>query len=581
MAGRRGGVVVPISTEFNSKGLEQANRQLSLFGRTVNKSFANLGATLGGVFALGAITDQVGQMVSAASDLNESMSKSSVVFGANAKDVQEWSATAVKSMGMTQQAALEAAGTYGNLFQAFGLGRPEATKMSTVLVQLAADLASFNNTSVDDAIQALRSGLSGETEPLKRFGVALTDARLKQEALNMGIYDGKGILSAAQKAQASYALILKDTRLAQGDFNRTADGAANSMKSLTAAFQQSQAIVGGALLRSIMDLGDALGGKDNAVDGMTKIATSLSDIIDQSSDGVRAIQAIIQAIKDGAGASEEGSIQQELWNRAWDATLNTTRNIVGGPLYQLGGVYDNLATKANEAATSTNRINIALRGQWDATRNAAEGSEDVAAGNERIQATATKSRSSVDRLKASLDALYGNNRSRAQLRLDLQRLRQDGPAKSGEKTVIGPDGKPTTKRFSTKMDAKQFAIDYATAASALAGTFKLPGRQASVLDAAQGFISGRVGKFGVGNGYVRGLIGSPEYLTNPRPYEDRYNRPSDGSFGGTVIQIDKVEVTASTVAEAIEKAKQAARLQGLGRGNSAAAQRYAGMAAAS
>lgn len=579
MAGRRGGVVVPISTEFNSRGIQEANRQLNQFGKSVTKSFMNIGATIGGAFALGAITDQVGQMVKAASDLAESQSKVGVVFGTSAKNVQEWSATAVKSMGMTQQAALEAAGTYGNLFQAFGIGRTEATKMSTTLVQLASDLASFNNTSMDEAIQALRSGLSGETEPLKRYGVALNDARLKQEALNMGIYNGKGILSAAQKAQAAYALILKDTALAQGDFARTADGAANTMKSLTAAFQQSQAIVGGALLRSIMDLGDALGGKDNAVDGMTKLATGLSDVIDQSADGVKAIQAIYEALRNQTGASTEGSVQQELWNRVFDASTQTVKNWIGGPVYALGGAYDLLASKANESATSSNRIKHAMQEQSAAAREASAANQDAAEGNEAVDVSAFRASSSVDRLKASLDALYGNNRSRAQLRLDLRRLKREGPDQSGERTVIGPDGKKTVKRFTTKEDAQQYAIDVANTASQLAGTFKLPGKQAAVLANAQNFIAGRVDNFGVGRGYVNNLIGAPDYLRNPRPFENRYDRPSDKAFGAAGIYINKVEVTAATVAEAVEKAKQAARLQAIGRGATASAMRYAGMAA--
>lgn len=581
MAGRRGGVVVPISTEFNNRGLEQANKQLSMFGKTVNRSFANIGATLGGAFALGAITDQIGQMLSAASNLNESQSKARVVFGASSKAVQEWSATAVKSMGMTQQAALEAAGTYGNLFQAFGLGREQATKMSTTLVQLASDLASFNNTSMDEAIQALRSGLSGETEPLKRYGVALTDVRLRQEALNLKIYDGKGVLNAAQKAQASYSLILKDTRLAQGDFARTADGAANTMKSLTAAFQESQAIVGGALLRSVMDLGNSLGGRDGAADGMTKLATGLSDVIDQSSDGVKAIQAIYEALRDQSGASKDGSIQQDLWNASFDSAVTTTKNFLGGPIYMLGGAYDQLKTTTNESATAANRYKYALQEQAAAGREAADSGNATADANKAVNVSAFRASSSVDRLKASLDSLYGNNRNRAQLRLDLRRLKASGPDKSGERTVtVMKDGKPVKvkRNFTTELDARQYAIDYANTASQLAATYKLPGRQAAVLNNAQGFIAGRVGKFGVGRGYVNGLIGAPEYLTNPRPWEGMYGA---GSRGGTNITIGKIEVTTNTVAEAIEKAKQAARLQGLGRGATAASMRYTGQAAAS
>jgi hypothetical protein len=94
----------------------------------------------------------------------------------------------------------------------------------------------------------LRSGLSGETEPLKRFGVALNDVRLRQEALNLGIYDGQGVLSIAQKSQAAYALILRDTALQQGDVARTAGGLANQKKFLAAQVEDLSGTFGAVLL---------------------------------------------------------------------------------------------------------------------------------------------------------------------------------------------------------------------------------------------------------------------------------------------------------------------------------------------
>jgi hypothetical protein len=121
--------------------------------------------------------------------------------------------------------------------------------MSKTLVQLAADLASFNNTSVQDAIEALRSGISGETEPLKRYGVAINDVRLKEEALRLGlIQTAKGTLPVAVKAQAAYALILKDTALAQGDFARTSTGYANQQRILAAEMENLNAELGEHLL---------------------------------------------------------------------------------------------------------------------------------------------------------------------------------------------------------------------------------------------------------------------------------------------------------------------------------------------
>jgi hypothetical protein len=208
-----------------------------------------LGAAVGLAFATQQVVQFGKDVIMAASNMNESLSKVNVVFGEGSAAVEKFATDAAKNLGMSKQAALEASGTYGNLFQAFGLGQQESQKMSTSLVQLAGDMASFNNTSVDDAILALRSGLSGETEPLKKFGVALSDARLKTEALSLGLIKSTSdALTPAAKAQASYSLILKDTTLAQGDYARTSDGTANKMKTLKAEMDNAKASLGAGLL---------------------------------------------------------------------------------------------------------------------------------------------------------------------------------------------------------------------------------------------------------------------------------------------------------------------------------------------
>lgn len=242
--------------------------------------------------------------VKAASDLSESMSKVKVVFGENAAEIEKWSKTTAASMGVSQQAALEAVGTFGNLFRAMGLGQNEAAGMSQKLVGLASDLASFNNADPAEVLEALRSGLVGETEPLRRFGVSLSAARVEAIALAEGMVEptknAAGIkkalaeveqanaavtraqrehgesskefteaqkratdaevalgeatkgavpeLTAAQKAQAAYAGIMKDTTLAQGDFGRTAGGLANQQRILAAQFENAKASLGSALL---------------------------------------------------------------------------------------------------------------------------------------------------------------------------------------------------------------------------------------------------------------------------------------------------------------------------------------------
>ena len=254
-------VVVPIISQFDSRGiskaiadfkkLEGAGQKTTYGLRTLDKGMTTLAKNFAKVAAVGlGATAVIGKsLVDAGSNLEESMSKVNVVFGESAKAVVDFANKSAVNLGISKTAALEAVGTYGNLFQAFGIGQAPAQEMSTTLVQLASDLASFNNVNVDDALLALRSGLSGETEPLKKFGIALNDVRLKEEAMALGlIKTSSGTLPAAVKAQAAYSLIMKDSALAQGDFARTSDGVANTQRTLQATFQDIKAELGTALL---------------------------------------------------------------------------------------------------------------------------------------------------------------------------------------------------------------------------------------------------------------------------------------------------------------------------------------------
>lgn len=240
-----------------SKSFQKIQRDAGVLGKSVSSSSNLMRNALAGVSVV-AVVKGLQSAVMAASNLSESIAKSNTVFGKNAQAIQDWSKTTASSFGLSRQAALEAAGTYGNLFRAFGIGENDAAAMSTSLVQLAADLASFNNTNVDDALLALRSGLSGETEPLKRFGIAINDARLKEQALADGlIKTTKGTLPQAIKTQAAYSLIMKDSALAQGDVARTSEGLANQLKFLKAGLEDAKAGFGEALLPAVLNVVNA------------------------------------------------------------------------------------------------------------------------------------------------------------------------------------------------------------------------------------------------------------------------------------------------------------------------------------
>lgn len=294
--GLKGGGEDSVSKRSKEKG-ESAGRSFGMgFGGALT-GFVT-GAALTGIVDFGK------QAFDAASDLNESVSKARVVFGEGFAKVDAALGDTAKTLGMSRQQAVEAAATYGNLFRAMGIGVDTSADMSTGLVKLAADLASFNNANPEDVLLALRSGLTGETEPLRQFGVNLNEARVKAEALRLGLVKGnvsqvdvldktnklnkaqqaqaKALkesgansqdykdatiatakaeadlsdeiagkvpeLDAAQKAQATYSLIMQDTTLAQDDFARTSEGAANKQRILAAEFENTKAKFGELLL---------------------------------------------------------------------------------------------------------------------------------------------------------------------------------------------------------------------------------------------------------------------------------------------------------------------------------------------
>lgn len=237
-AGRAGG-----KQYGSAAGREAALGFKSRFGSAM-RGFAPLAGLIGGASLVAGFKSAI----DGASDLAESTSKANVVFGEASASVRAFAADAAKSLGQSEAQALEAVGTFGNLLRSVGLAEQDAAKFSTTMVGLASDLASFNNTSVDDALIALRSGLVGETEPLKRFGVNLNEAALKAKALQLGLSDGKATLDSNAKAQAAYALIMEQTSLAQGDFARTSDGLANQQKILSAQWSEMTTALGKELL---------------------------------------------------------------------------------------------------------------------------------------------------------------------------------------------------------------------------------------------------------------------------------------------------------------------------------------------
>jgi hypothetical protein len=239
-------IKIPIFADYNDRGVKQAEKSFSKFGQNVGnitKNAAKAFATIGVAVGAGAV-----KAIDMASNLAESQSKVAQIFGESAKGVEAFSKTAATSLGLSEQNVLDAAGTFGIFGKAAGLGGKDLSDFSNNFTTLSSDLASFNNTSPEDAINAIGSALRGEMEPIRRYGVMLDDAAIKAEAMAQGLYSGKGALTAEAKTLATTALIYKKTSDAQGDFAKTSGGLANQTKIMKAQLTNAATTIGTALL---------------------------------------------------------------------------------------------------------------------------------------------------------------------------------------------------------------------------------------------------------------------------------------------------------------------------------------------
>lgn len=333
------------SGQYNS-GLDAAERKSKGVSSNITSAFASIGAGVAGMLAaagavmgVGAALRGLAESVKDASDLNETISKTQVVFGEAAAEVIKFGDKAATALGMSKNEALSAAATYGNLFVSMGMTGKASADMSTNLVTLAGDLASFNNMDTATILDKLRAGLTGESEPLKTLGININEEIIKAKALSMGLTkmnvsvgdstvaqtelsmamdESKEILvkygkdskqfqkielkvtkaqeklnkvmegtaeslSPATKAQAVYALMLEQTGTAQGDFERTSNGYANQMRVLKATFENISATVGTALLPSV-----------------TKVISKFSELAQSEK-----VQAFITRFSEGIGKLAE------------------------------------------------------------------------------------------------------------------------------------------------------------------------------------------------------------------------------------------------------------------------------------
>lgn len=260
------------------------------FGVLAAQGITSIGsaALKAGDAVAGFITDSI----SKASDFNETVTKSDVVFQTASGSVQSWAKTSATAMGLSENAALGAASSIGNLLRSTGTAPEKIAPMSESVVQLASDLASFNNIGTDEALAKLQSGLVGQERPLRELGVAISAASVDAKALALGFKKVNGEFSEGEKVQARYALILDQTKTAQGDFARTSDGMANQQRILSAELDDVEVSLGQKFIPFVIQgqraLIDLLGAVTPVIDGVSSFVDVLDSVVSSSKESAAA-----------------------------------------------------------------------------------------------------------------------------------------------------------------------------------------------------------------------------------------------------------------------------------------------------
>ena len=366
------------------------DRESRNWDRATQQSTANLESSFMGAvkkIAAGISAAKVGQAIlnwgkaaiDAASDLAEVQNVVDVTFGDGAKQIESWAKTAGKQFGLTETQAKKFTSTLGAMMKSAGMSGDEIVGMSTDLAGLAADMASFYNLDFETAFQKIRSGISGETEPLKQLGVNMSVANLEAFALEKGITKAFNSMSQQEQTMLRYQYLMKATADAQGDFARTSDGFANASRRVETALNTINTIGGSLLMTVIEPL-------------TTKFASFLEMVTAQPEetlfDKVNAIDVDAQ-----------GKI----------AEIQSVASEANGLIYQLGLISGTDAGEAiGKMAEGANKLNANSSEHWKGVLTALQGvdglenifSNTSAAGNVQALAEAL-SGSSLDTDKAT------------------------------------------------------------------------------------------------------------------------------------------------------------------------------------
>lgn len=294
-----------------SKGLLGVQKNVG----SLSNAFAGLKNIALGALSLTALVRLSKELLKLSSDLIEVQNVVDTVFGDMASDINEFAKSALSSFGLTELQAKQFSSTIGAMIKAMGVSKDATLEMSEGITKLAGDVASFYNLDHEEAFIKLRSGISGETEPMKSLGVVMTQTNLEAYRLAQGIETSYSAMSQAEKVALRYNFMLDALSDAQGDFSKTQGSWSNQVRILTGQFQQLGSILGGFLQQILYPILTVMNQiLSLAISG----ASALAKMFGFDMKSIQVNQGVSGGVVDPSGADAMGSLADNT-DKATDA----------------------------------------------------------------------------------------------------------------------------------------------------------------------------------------------------------------------------------------------------------------------
>ena len=368
-------IILSGDTRQLDAALSKTQKKLKDFGdstKAIGKSMS--------IYVTAPITLAGGAAIKFASDFQESLNKVDVSFKNSSQEVKDFAKTTLESFGIAEGTALDMAALFGDMSTSMGLTTSEAANMSTSLVGLAGDLASFKNINIEEVTTALSSVFTGETESLKKLGIVMTEVNLKQFAMEQGITKNIKQFTQAEKVQLRYNYVMKQTANAQGDFANTSGGAANQMRIFQETLKELGAEFGQILLPIFTKIIKKVNGllkEFKALNPETKkiilvvagVAAAIGPLLVVVGSLITNFGVLAGAIAKVAGSETMGNLIKGVKNLNL-AMLANPYVIVAAGIVALTTAFVTLANKIAPSVSTIDQLKHAFLGLADGTSSA-------------------------------------------------------------------------------------------------------------------------------------------------------------------------------------------------------------------